>query len=192
VVSLKHSLNDYERAQRLARTLTDTLMETLDSVRQYVVETDPILVEQFVLYFADVIRSTRECIKEPDEKSFREISTSVRGGLRDYRDRAGRYIDQLRASLASTTAALHEMLVAFQSDDSDIQRQMKDEITRLQSIEEITSIDAMRLAVQRSAAAFAACAVQLKREKDIVIAQLRDEIRTLHNTIDEARRAATH
>lgn len=191
MVSLKQSLNDYERAQALARALTDTLLATLDSVRQYVIETDPPLVEQFVQHVEEVIRSTQECIKEPDEKSFVEIRTSVRGGLRDYRDRAGRYIKQLRSSLESTTAALDEMIVALQSGDSDIQRELKDEITRLQSIEEISSIEAMRVAVHRSAASFAACAVQLKREKDVVIAQLRDEIRTLQNAVNEARRAAT-
>ena len=191
MISLKQSLNDYERAQCLASGMTDTLVATLDCLRQYVVDTDPPLVEQFRLWADDLISSVQLCVREPDERSFGKVRTGVRAGLRDYHDRAGRYIDELRARLATTTAALHEMLGALQSGDSDAEAQLKNEITRLECLAKSRSVEEMRTGVRQSVVSLAACSAQLRQEKDLVIAQLRDEIHTLQNSLEQARRAAT-
>jgi len=189
VVSLKQSLTEYERAQGLASELADTLLLTLSSLRQYVVDTEPALVDDYLLWADTSARTVQACINEPDPQAFSEVRTSIRAGLRDYSERAARYINELRANLARTTAALDEMLVTLQAGDSDAEIQLRAEITRLESLEQLKSVDEMRAALRRSAVLLAGYMAQLKQEKDVAVAQLRDEIRTLHNNIEEARRA---
>lgn len=191
VVSLKQSLNEYERAQGLASELADTLLATFTSLRQYVVDTDPSVMEDFRLWADASSRTVERCVREADAGAFNELRTGIRAGLRDYRDRAGRYIDELRSNLARTTAALDEMLTTLQSGDSDAEIQLKNEITRLETLDKLASMDDLRAALRRSAILLAGYMAQLKQEKDIAVAQLRDEIRTLHTSLEQARRAAT-
>jgi len=109
--------------------------------------------------------------------------------LRAYHERAARYLDQLRASLASTSDVLREMIAIMQSDDSDAEKRLKNEIVRLRSVDRLGSLDEVRACVRQSVTSLASCVDQLRSEKDVVIVQLRDEIRTLQKCVEEKSRA---
>lgn len=192
VIPLKQSGNDHESGQDLTAELTDTLLATIDSLRQYVVETDPSLVDQFRMWAGILTRSLRTSISQADERSFGEVRTSIRGGLRDYHDRAGRYISELRARIATTTAALDARVATLQSGDSGAEARLKCEITRLESLEKLASGEEIRTGLRQSVVSVTKCLAQLRQEKDVTVAQLRHEIRVLQNSLEHARRAATN
>lgn len=190
MVSLKQSLDDYDHVKSKASGLGDTLLTTLQSVRQYMVETDPIGVEAFRSWADAVIGKVESCLKVPKPAAFDELRTTIRAGLREYRDRAARYIDELRKTAAATTAALEQMLATLQCGDSDGEAQIKNEINRLESLRSLNDLNEMRAALEERVSSLAACVERLKREKDLVVAQLRDEIRILHTAIEQPRAAA--
>jgi len=189
-MSLKRSLDDYDKSQILASQTADALMSTLQSVKQYVIDTDRELVERFRSMTDTLIADFQNCLAEPNEKAFEDFRSKIRICLRDYRDRAGRYIDQLRTSLATTNATLQEVLSSVQAGDSNAETGLKNEISALTGIKQSKSVEEMRQGIDRSLAGLASCMEQFRQEKDVLVTQLRDEIRILQHTRDEARRAA--
>lgn len=189
MLSLKRSLTEYDRAQTLASALKSTLVATLDAARQYVIPTDPASVKGFRAHLTSIVGEV-ESVHNPDGECLYSVTSRIREAWRAYHDHAAVYVDQLRASLASTTDVLREMLTSFQSGDSDAEKQLKTEILRLRSADELKDLDEMRACVRRSVGSLASCVDSLRREKDVVIAQLRDEIRTLQKSMEEEHRAA--
>lgn len=190
VISSNQTLSEVQRAQAVAAEVTNTLVATLISLRQYVVETDPSVVEQFRLWAETLVGMVEASAAESGEHSFDDVRTSIRGGLRDYRDRAERYINELRARLASTTASLNGTLEAIQSSESVAEEQIQEEIAHLGSLRELRNVEKMRGGLGRSVASLTASVSQLRREKDAVISRLSEEIHTLQNSLEKARRAA--
>lgn len=191
MISIKRSLGDYERAQCLVSGLTETVRAILENMRHYAVEPDSALTEQFRSWVDRLTQHFETCLTEPDEQSFQQIRTSVRAGLRDYHDRAERYIGELRDRLAATMAAMNEMLASLVSGDTDGESRLKEEITKLTSLEQSGSLDEIRSGLHWSVVSLSSCVQEMRHEKDLVITQLRDEIRTLQHSLEEARRAAT-
>jgi len=189
-MSLKRSLDDYDKSQMLASQTADALVATLQCVKQYVVDTDRELVERFRSMADTLIADFQSCIAEPNEKSFEDLRSKIRICMRDYRDRADRYIDQLRTSLAATNATLQEVLSSVQAGDSNAETGLKNEISALTGIKQSKSVEEMRQGIDRTLAGLASCMEQFRQEKDVLVTQLRDEIRILQHTLDEARRAA--
>jgi len=181
---------DGQRAESMALEATETLLAALASLRQYVVETDPSVVEQFRLWADTLIAMVQECRDDPNVRSYDEVRTSLRGGLRDYRDRAERYINELRDRLATTTVAIKGVVGTLQAGDSPGEAQIKEQLVRLGSIKESRSLEQMRAGVTQAAMSLAGSMAQLKQEKDAVIAQLSSEIQALQSSLDKARRAA--
>ena len=171
--------------------MTATLLLTLDSLRQYVVDTDPLLVDDFQSWADTVIRKVQACIRQPADAPFDEVCTSIRGGLRDYRDRAGRYITEMRSRLTTTTSELHKVLANVQSGEGAVAAQLKTEVSRLGALAELASIQDVRNGLRQSVVSLGECMAQVVQQTDLVAKELRDEIRALQNSLEEARRAAT-
>jgi len=165
--------------------MQDLLLFTLESVKQYAIETDPVTTAEFRDHMSRVIKKLRAGGTDTQEAT----RTEIRGELRDYHDRAARYIDHLRSELTSTGKALNELLATCQSDGG-AQQKLDEQVKRVRSFESAHSIDDVRRNARVIAQAIAQCAEQFKLEKESVVVQLRDEIRTLQKAVEDAQRAA--
>lgn len=183
-------MNEYDRAQTLASALRAAFVAALNAARQYAIRTDPASVEEFRSQLAAIVRQVEQSMNDLDESRLDSHSTAIHDALRIYHDRAQRYIEDLHSSLTATSDVLRVMVEALQSGDSDAEKDLKSEIVRLRSVDKLTNLEEVRAYVRKSVESLASCADQLRREKDVVIAQLRDEIRTLQNSMEESARAA--
>jgi GGDEF domain-containing protein len=189
VISLKRSISDYEVLQTLSAVARDLLISTVESVRQYAVETDPATVEQFRNHLTGTIKRLRGCLEAQDGDGLSRLRTEIRGELRDYHDRSARYVDHLRTELNNAGRALNELLATCQSDTCAEQK-LSDTIAQVRGLESARSLDDVKINARRIAISIAQCAEQIKLERDSVVVQLRDEIRTLQKTVEQAQRAA--
>jgi len=189
VISLKRSISDFELLQSLSAVAQDLLISTVESVRQYTVETDPAIAEQFRNHLTGTIKRLRGCLDAQEIDGLSRLRTEIRGELRDYHDRAARYVDHLRTELNNAGRALNELLATCQGD-TGAERKLSDTIVQVRGLESAHSLDDVRINARRIAISIAQCAEQIKRERDSVVVQLRDEIRTLQKTVEQAQRAA--
>ena len=185
MISLKRSITDFERLQDLSTETQDLLLFALESVKQYAVETDPVTTSEFRERFARVIKK----IRGSDPIDGAVLKTEIRGELRDYHERGARYIDHLRTELTSTSKALSELLTTCQSD-SGAEKKLNEQVVRVRSLETARSMEDVRQTARGIATAIAQCAEQMKLERDGLVVQLRDEIRTLQKAVEDAQRAA--
>jgi GGDEF domain-containing protein len=188
VVSLKRSLEEYEGRRLVVATYTRILRSTLESIKHYVVETDVAAVERFRKHIGQSLELLRSEDEAPSQEAAGQVAANVRGELRDYKDRATRYIDRLREDLAATALILDEIMQAAQ--ESGAEDRMKAEIARMGAALSVSSLAELREKVRCGLDSLSECAEQLRREKDGVIAQLKDEIRTLHKAAEQSRSAA--
>ncbi len=154
------------------------------------VETDRDSVAQFREHVARLIGKIKSADGYPLAPLDTDLVATVRGELRDYRDRAARYIDRMREELAAANNALNEILLSIEDGDAHSEDHLKEEIGRLRSIANSSNLAEVRSRVEQSAASLEKHAEQLRREKNAVIAQLKDEIRALHKAAEESKRAA--
>ena len=106
MISIKRSLNEYERVQCLASGLTETVRATLKCLGQYVIETEPSLTDQVRAWAEGLAGTFEACVSSPADSSLYELRSSIRAGLRDYRDRTGRYIHELKERVTAATSAV--------------------------------------------------------------------------------------
>lgn len=188
MLSLKRSLDEAEARRQLALTYNRVVCSTLESIKQYVIETDKASAKQFRNYIGQTLDLMRASHDAPTAEAAEEWTANVRGVLRDHRDHVTRYIERMRGDLSITAQTLNEMMQAVQEGGSE--NRLQDEINRLQSAVHSNSLIEIRTGVQRSLESLSGCVEQLRREKDSVIAQLKDEIRTLHRAAEQTRYVA--
>lgn len=176
---MRSVISDYNAAFR----------EALDSVSQYVVETDAASVTQFRKHLArliGVLRAAEETAGALDP----QLAPSFRAEMRDYHNRTKRFLDALRAELAQTAEALNSVLQAVEDGGAGTEDRLKQELENLRSVRESNDLSDLKRRLGQSISAITRYLEQLRREKDAVIAQLKDEIRSLHTCAEQARRAA--
>ena len=186
VISLKRSIEESEQVLPLMKALR----ATLEAVSQYMVETDPTSLQNLRAHLNRIAEGVQAPAESPDGKALSEVPVAVRGELRDYRDAAKRYIDRLRTDLNDTARALQEMAETLHGQDSGAQSRLKKAIGDLRGLSTLNNLEEVRAGLRHSETTFTECMEQLRREKEGVIAQLRDEIRALQKSVSEAERSA--
>ena len=189
VISLARSITDYEGLQQLCAQTKDLLVSALESVRQYAVETDPTALDNFRAYLTVTIKNLHTYLDARDSVGVDRTRAEIRAQMRDYRDRSARYLDHLRNELHNTSKALTDLLATCQSS-SGAEQKLNEQIVQVRALESASGMEDVRQSARRIAITIAQCAEELKREKDGVILQLRDEIRTLQTAVENAQRAA--
>ena len=102
------------------------------------------------------------------------------GGLRAYRDRCSAHLERLRKDLGASIKALESFTASIASSGEDHETQIEAELQRLERLTDEDSIEEIRRGVRIATAEIAASLERMQRNTQMVIAQLRDEIRLLH------------
>ena len=190
MVSLKRALDAHEHLRSVISDYNEAFCAALTAVSQYAVETDATSLAQFRKHMTRLIAMARSANESTDTALDATVTPTFRGELRDYHDRAKRFIDDLRAELNQTAEALNNLLQTMQCSESPTEDRVKAELGALRAAVASDDIGYIRTRVADSVAIIAQCLEQLRREKEAVILQLKDEIRTLHASAEQARRAA--
>ena len=164
------------------------LRSILEAIQQYVVETDPASVREFRQRIGQHLELLQLAAALNSEAEDTQFSSRISGDMREYADGANEYVRRIRKELETTAQALDAILQQTQGSRSE--QRLDAEVARLRSAVEEKDPESLRSRVSRAVEGIGACVEQLRREKNVVIAQLQDEIRLLHQTIDNSRRAA--
>ena len=191
MISIKASLDRYTEMRQLATSWVQALLYTLESVAQYAVETEPEAVSQFQSDLSAIGDRLRLAADHPEQTEIATLRSDIRATLRDYRDWAAAFIGRLRQDMNATAEALSSLLMNIQGEGGSAEGSLQNEISHLHTLTSLTSLGAMREGINRSTVRLVECVSQLRKEKESIIVQLRDEINVLHQAVDEARRAST-
>lgn len=191
MISIRNAVSEYEQLTKLVTNAGDVLVRTLDAQGQYVVETEAGAVERFRANLSNISDQVRTAMDRHDESALSSLSASIRGAFRDYRDRASAYLQRLRHDLSQATETLHDLVLSFQSNGTEAEDKLQNEIAGLQGLQTESDIAAIHHHLRQTTERLEQCIEQIRNEKIAITAQLMSEIRTLQHSLEEAHRAAT-
>jgi GGDEF domain-containing protein len=164
----------------------DCYLAAIANMAHYAVDLDAAITAPHRKYLSDLAAELAEASPE----ALVESRSTVRGLLRDYRDRAAHYLDGLRNQLSSTALALREMVEGLSQCDSDHNDKLRSGLVRLREVANSPEGRAVRAVVQAVADGIEQSLEQMRKQHKFVVSQLQTEMHLLHTRIDTLEAAA--
>src|SRR3954464_5230382 len=106
MISIRTELNDLERSLQQREATLDCYLTAIRNVAHYALELDEDLTKQFRKHLG----ALADDVFSGGANALDESRATLRGLLRDYRDRSSVYVANLRDELAGTARAMEEIL----------------------------------------------------------------------------------
>lgn len=185
MISIRKSATELERLETLLRAATEGYGQAIGSTAQYAVEIDPGDVQLFRQRL-EALREQVAAAAEPEH--WETVQTAFRGELRDYRDKSAAQIERMRADIKAAAEAVQMFAESVASSGQDHEQEIQQELAQLKSALEYDDLRKVRAAIASAVGNITASVAQMQRSHQLVVAQLRDEMRLLHKKIDAERR----
>jgi GGDEF domain-containing protein len=187
VISLRKSVSDLDRLAGERAAFQEALAHCIESAGQYAVE-----LRQ---NGADTLRVNLHRIAEQaatvsDRHGLDLLHADLRGELRQYRDRAQSEVTELKQQVASAVSSVQEFIATVSLTDGEQEKTLAREFQALEATAETGDLTAIRSAIHETVDSALRGFEEIRRAREVTIAQLQDEIRSLHREVEHERRAA--
>jgi GGDEF domain-containing protein len=186
LISLWKTANDLDRLHDLQRITLECYAQALASTAQYAVAPDQARAAEFRVSLQALEKQLRDA---ESADMIQAIETALRTQLRDYQEHAHSRLDQLHQEVIGAAKAMKLFAESVSSNGADHEKQMEHELKHLDVLTTYEDLGEIRHGLHDARSNLAASFEQLRRSNQLVIAQLQDEIRLLHQAIQSERRA---
>jgi GGDEF domain-containing protein len=170
----------------LQRVTLDCYALAIASAAQYAVEVDPAETAQF----RERLRSLEKLLQTPPNPgAVQAVGASFRGELREYRDQAQERIARLRREMLSAAEAMKVFADGVATNGAGHEKELEEELHDLTILARSEDLRKIREGIQAATQGLAASFDKMRRGNQLVIAQLQDEIRLLHQEMQAERRS---
>jgi len=184
MISLFKAANDMERLEQLQQALAKCYALALKACAEYAVELDPRSTE----YFRQRLQSLeRQWSQASASEQYTATQASLREVLRNYRDQAREQISVMRKDLQNAAATMKVFAESVTTSGDEHEAQVRQEVGRLEAVAASDDIQLIRGGIATSTGTIVRACTQLRRSHQVVVTQLQDEIRTLHQAMDQER-----
>jgi GGDEF domain-containing protein len=187
MISIRKNVNELERCHQMRDLALDCYVNALRNASHYAIELDPQLTPPYRQYLGTLAAE----VAKGEEEALLESRATLRGLLRDYRDKAAEYLARLRDELAGTARALQETLESMSQSDGDHEVQLRGALSKLRSLVRSSESGALRESIAAATATIEQSLEQIRRQHQITVSQFLTEIRMLHKRIDALEAAAS-
>jgi GGDEF domain-containing protein len=186
MISIRESVAELDRAERLRLTTLECYAGAIRSVSQYSVGLDePSMAahQRHLEALANEVSSDR-----PD--ALHESQATLRGLLRDYRDKVREFIAGLRKELENTAGAMQLIMETLAHSDGDHEGRMDASLKRLREISTSRECGSAGPAILKVTEAVQQTVEEMKNQHRLTVSQFQVEVRMLHQRIDNLERSA--
>jgi len=186
VISIGQSVTELERSDRLRQTTFDCYVAAIRDTAHYAIELEDTATGPFRRHLETLAAET----VGTEPATLAASRATFRGLLRDYRDKAAKFIQNLREELAGGARALEEILDSLTLSDGDHEGRLRASVERLRQISNSPEAVPVRDALAAASDAIGRSVEEMKKQHDLSIAQFQMEIHMLHKRIDGLEMAA--
>jgi len=187
MISIQASLTELERYQRARDLAVDCYVAAIKNIAHYVVELD----ESLTVPHREYLTALASRVSGSQPEVLEESRATLRGLLRDYRDKASAYLNGLKDELAGTARALQEILDSLAQSDSDQEARLRGAVGRVREVSSSRLEPAVSSALRSAVADIEHSLEQIREQHQLTVSQFLVEIRVLHKRIDELETAAS-
>jgi GGDEF domain-containing protein len=187
MISIRHSVAELEQAHQERMLTLDCYHTAIRNIAHYAVELDSQITEPHRQY----LNALADELAAGGPEFLRDSRATLRGLLRDYRDKASEYLNQLREELSGTARALEEILDSLSQADGDHETKLRNSLLVIHDIAQSPHAAAIRDALRSAAGLIENSLDQIRKQHQLAIAQFQVEIRMLHKRIDALEAASS-
>ncbi len=187
MISLLKTAFEMERLEKFKKVALECYGLALTSTEQNVIEVDHQQATQFRGELQALINQLGGA-KSPDQ--LQNIQDLFREELREYRDSTHELLRRLRKEMDAAVGALEEFAGNASARGDDHEKQLKQALMTLDTAAATDRMEAMKAAIRSASADILSSFEQMQAKNQFAIAQLKDEIRLLHQKIQAGRRPA--
>jgi GGDEF domain-containing protein len=180
MISLRKATDDLERKDELVRIAGEYFSKIIRTCGDTAVEFDLRAAEQL----REEMHSLEAQFKQTE---FAQTYQSLRQSLETYQNLGRERIGRIREDLKSATEAMKGFADGVSVSAADHELRLRQEVQRLDHLSGSDNLNQIRTGIKEVSAAILESHEQLDRTHRVVISQLRDEIRTLHNAMGAER-----
>jgi len=186
MISLRKTATELDRLEELHRTAVNCYSQALHSTEQNAIELDAAQAAHFRAQVQALRNQLRADAGAP-ELDF--VQNSFDAELKDYRDKTRQQVERLRQEVRAAAAAVETFAGSISESEINLESGLKRELNSLNQSAASDDIQKIRGAIRASTAKIAEGIQQMRSSNQLAIAQLKDEIRLLHQEVQAARRS---
>jgi GGDEF domain-containing protein len=175
-----------ERLERFKNIALECYALAIASTEQNVIEVDQ---EQASLFRAELQALANKLGEATTPEQVRKIQDLFREDLREYRDSTHEQIRQLRKEMGAALSALDEFAGGTAARGDDHEKELKQALKSLETAAFSGRFEDVRAAIRAASADILSSFEQMRAQNQLAVAQLKDEIRLLHQGIQAGRRS---
>jgi GGDEF domain-containing protein len=187
MISIRTELNDLERSLQQREAVLDCYLNAIRNVAHYALELDEDLTRQFRKHMG----ALADEIFDGGAQALDDSRATLRGLLRDYRDRSSVYVSNLRDELAGTARALEEILDSLNQCDGDQEGRLRGALVKLRAAAKADTAGTVGAIIAGAAEAIEQSIEQMRKQHQLTVSQFLTEIRVLHQRIDSLEKSAS-
>jgi hypothetical protein len=184
VFSFRQSIKQLDETEALNRAAAKAFADAVETSAEHVVEVnreDAANFRQQVLTLAERVGSTAAA------EDLDQARTQYRGELRDYSRKASETVSRMREDLDAAAKAMQRFAAGVSTSGAEHESVMRREFTQLRSAAESDDVREVRYAVHQTLDAVTASYESLQAAHNLVIAEMKDEIRVLQGELERSR-----
>jgi GGDEF domain-containing protein len=184
MISLRKTADDLARKDELIRSANEYYSRIIRTCGETAVEFEPRAAAELREEIYSLEAQFKRSSAAPE---FALAYEFLRKRLETYRNLGGERIGRMREDLKSATDAMKVFADGVSVTAADYELRLRQEVQRLDSLSGSDNLNQIRTGIKEVSAAILESHEQLDRSNRLVISQLRDEIRTLHNAMGAER-----
>jgi len=187
LISLLKTGHEMDRLVKFKNAALECYGLAIASTEQNVIEVNQ---EQASLFRADLQSLANQLGAATTPEDVRKIQDLFGEDLREYRDRTHAQIRQLRKDMEAALSALEEFAGDTAARGDDHEKVLKQSLQALDAATANDRLESIKAAIRVASAGILLSFEQLRAQNQLAVAQLKDEIRVLHQKIQAGGRSA--
>jgi GGDEF domain-containing protein len=180
MISIRESISELENKEQLRALAQDCYLSAIQSLVQYTIELEGGITNDY----RKRLTALEAAVASGQSKAIEESRATLRGVLREYRDKANQYLNGLRSELGRTADGLQRMVDALGEGDDDHESKLKRAIRTLQEISVNPAAGVLGPSIRSTCEAMEQTVGQFRQHHLLIVSQMVTEIGLLHKRID--------
>jgi GGDEF domain-containing protein len=187
LISLRKTVTELDRLEEFQRTAINCYSQALRSSSQHAIELDA----GQVAHFRSQLQALRDKLEaDADARQLEFIQSGFEAELKDYGDKTRGQVQRLRKDIEAASAAVEVFAGSVNESEVLLESGLKRELHHLKQSAASDDIQEIRGAIETATAKIATSVDQMRTCNQLAIAQLKDEIRLLHQEVRAAKEKA--
>lgn len=187
MISLLKTGQEMERLEKFKKVALECYGLAIASTEQNVIEVDLQRATQFRSELQALVSQLGEATSPEQLQNIQDL---FRGELQEYRDSTHEQLRRLRKEMDAAVAALEEFAGNASARGDDHEKELKQALRTLDAAAASDRLETIKAAIRATSGDILSSFEQMQAKNQFAIAQLKDEIRLLHQKIQAGRRPA--